>query len=123
MTPQQRRSPDSIGPVTKHTEKWPNGKLKAEWGTTRASDGEILLEGPQTFYFEDGGTQWTANFHLGKRVGDEVFYRANGTKQWAKSYNADGTWTWRTFDEAGKQSAESHWRGKTLVDCEFANTN
>ncbi len=115
--------PESIGTVTKHTEKWPNGKLKAEWGTTRVSDGEILLEGPQTFYFEDGGTQWTANFHLGKRVGDEIFYRANGKKEWAKSYNADGTWTWRTFDEAGKQSAESHWRGKTLIDCEFANTN
>jgi hypothetical protein len=41
--------PNSIGPLTKHTEKWPDGKLKAEWSTARANDGRILLEGPQTF--------------------------------------------------------------------------
>ncbi len=107
--------PGSIGPVTKHAEKWPNGKPKAAWSTERANDGRILLEGPQTFYFENGATQWTANFHLGMKVGDEVFYRADGTKEWSKSHNGDGTWTWRTFDAAGKQTAESHWRGKMLV--------
>jgi formylglycine-generating enzyme required for sulfatase activity len=112
--------PDSAGSITRHKEKWPNGKLKAEWGTARASDGRILLEGSQTFYFENGATQWTANFHLGKKVGDEVFYRADGSKEWSKSYNADGTWTWRIFDVDGKQTAESHWRGKTLVSATFA---
>jgi hypothetical protein len=112
--------PETTGPVTKHAEKWPNGKLKAEWGTARASDGRVLLEGPQTFNFENGAPQWTANFHFGNKVGDEVFYRADGTKEWSKSYSTDGTWSWRIFDESGKQTAESHWRGKTLVDVEFA---
>jgi hypothetical protein len=112
--------PETTGPVTKHIEKWPNGKLKAEWGTARVDDGLVLLEGPQTFYFDNGVPQWTATFHLGKKVGDESFYRANGTKEWTKSYNNDETWTWRVFDESGKQTAESHWRGKTLVDAEFA---
>ncbi len=77
----QSPEPDSIGPVTKHTEKWPNGKLKSEWGTARASDGRILLEGPQTFYFEDGTRQWTATFHLGRKIGEEIFYRADGSKR------------------------------------------
>ncbi len=116
----QSPEPDSTGPVTKHTEKWPNGKLKAEWGTARANDGRTLLEGPQTFYFEDGAQQWTAEFHLGRKIGDEVFYRADGSKQWQKTYAADDQWTWQLFDAAGKQSAESHWHGKTLIDATFA---
>jgi hypothetical protein len=116
----QSPEPDSIGPVTKHTEKWLNGKLKAEWSTARANDGRILLEGPQTFYFEDGRRQWAADFHLGHETSDEIFYRADGSKEWQKTYAADGQWTWQLFDEAGKQSAESHWRGKTLVDAAFA---
>jgi len=107
--------PQMTGPVTKHAEKWPNGKSKAEWGTARASDGRVVLEGPQSFYFDNGAPQWTANFHLGKKVGDESFYRMNGTKEWTKSYSPDGTWTWRIFDESGTQTSESHWRGKTLV--------
>ncbi len=112
--------PDSIGPIAKQTEKWPNGKLKAEWGTARASDGRILLEGPQAFYFENGAPQWTANFHFGKKAGGEVFYRRDGTKEWSKSYSADGAWVWQIFDATGKQTAESHWRGKTLVAAALA---
>ncbi|MGB7267134.1 MAG: sialidase family protein, partial [Terracidiphilus sp.] len=114
-------APDSIGPVTKHTEKWPNGKLKAEWGTARANDGEIVLEGPQSFYFENGGKQWTATFHLGKTVGEEALYRADGSKQWIKTHASDGAWTWQRFDDAGKQIAESHWHNKTLLDATFNN--
>lgn len=112
--------PDSIGPIAKHIEKWPNGKLKAEWSTARASDGRILLEGQQTFLYEDGKTQWIAKFHLGRKIGDEVFYRADGSKEWEKIYAANDSWTWLLFDAAGKQIAASHWNGKTLIDAQFA---
>jgi formylglycine-generating enzyme required for sulfatase activity len=115
--------PASIAGVEQHRENWPNGKLKAEWETGRANDGEILLEGPQTFYYENGNKQWSANFHLGKKIGEEVFYRADGTRECVKSYGEDGAWTWRLFDAAGKQTAESHWRGKTLVDGNGARPN
>ena len=84
-----------------------------------ASDGRILLEGPQTFYFEDGAPQWTLQFHLGRKIGDEIFYRADGSKAWQKTYSTDDAWTWQLFDAAGKQTAESHWHGKTLVDYNF----
>jgi len=114
--------PTSVEPIAQHVEKWPNGKVKAEWGTARANDGRVLLEGPQNFYYEDGGKQWIAGFHLGEKVGIESFYRADGTRQWEKIYAADGTWTWRTFDEAGKQISSSQWRGKTLLDAGLAGT-
>ena len=93
--------------------------MKAEWGTARANDGRVLLEGPQTIYDEAGRVQLTATFHLGRKNGDENFYRADGSKMWQKSYAVDGTWTWRNFDAAGKQTSVSHWRGKTLIDASF----
>lgn len=108
-------APDSIRHVVRHREMWPNGKVKATWSTGRGNDGEILLEGTQTFYFPDGKTQWVAHFHLGQRTGDEVLYRADGSKEWEKSYGDAGAWTWRNFDAAGDQTAESQWRGKTLL--------
>ena len=113
--------PDSIGEITRHTEKWPNGKVKAEWGTARANDGRVLLEGPQAIYDEAGRVQLTATFHLGRKNGDENFYRADGSMAWQKFYAIDGTWTWRNFDANGKQTSESHWRGKTLIDVNFAD--
>jgi hypothetical protein len=112
---------DSIGPITHHTEKWPNGKLKSEWSTARANDGRILIEGAQIFYFESGAKQWTTDYRLGAKTGDEVFYRADGSKAWSKTYAAGGAWTWRIFDEFGAQTAESHWRNKTLLDATFAD--
>ncbi len=107
--------PSSISHLVSHRERWPNGKLRAVWSTGRANDGEVLLEGTQTFYFQNGQPQWRAHFHLGKETGDERFYRANGNLQWEKTYATDGTWTWRIFNAAGSLTATSHWRGKTLL--------
>jgi formylglycine-generating enzyme required for sulfatase activity len=111
--------PNSIAHVEQHRENWPNGKLRAKWSTGRTNDGRILLEGPQTFYDEGGNKQWTATFHFGKKVGDEVFYRVDGTKKWVKTHGAEGEWTWRNFDENGRQTSESRWQRKTLVDVAF----
>jgi antitoxin component YwqK of YwqJK toxin-antitoxin module len=110
-----------VSAVARHSEKWPNGKLKSEWSTARANDGRTLLEGVQTFYYETGEKQWTANFHLGRKIGDEVFHRADGSKAWTTTHGTDGTWTWRLFDDSGKQTAESHWHDKTLLDANFAD--
>ena len=107
--------------TSEHRESWPNGKLKAVWSTLRTLDGRILLEGPQTLYNEAGGLEWTATFHLGFKIGDETFYRADGSMFWKKTYSVDGTWTWRNFDAAGKQTSGSLWRNKTLVDFHFTD--
>ena len=108
-------APSSASPSVMHREKWPDGKLRAVWSTARADDGEILLEGTQSFYFHNGRPQWVAHFHLGEEIGDERFYRSNGTLQWKKIYSSDGTWTWRNYDAAGRLISTSRWRGKTLL--------
>jgi antitoxin component YwqK of YwqJK toxin-antitoxin module len=59
---------------------------------------------------------------MGKKVGKEVFYRPDGSKEWEKHYDLDGNWTWQIYDAAGKQTSESHWHRKTLLDATAAET-
>jgi hypothetical protein len=102
--------------MVKHlTERDPSGTRRVVWSSGRANDGRVLLEGPEVFYFSNGRVQWSVNFHLGKKVGDEIFCREDGSKVWQKTYGANGTWTWRQFDATGTQIAESRWKGKTLL--------
>jgi formylglycine-generating enzyme required for sulfatase activity len=115
--------PLRITGIQKHSENWSSGKLKAVWSTGRASDGRILLEGPENFYYESGGKQSTAVYRLGRKIGEEEYYRADGSKEWQKTYAGDGSWIWRNFDRVGKVTSESHWHGKTLVDVNIAEGN
>ena len=112
--------PASISEVRRHREFWPSHKLRAEWGSGCANDGELLLEGPERFYFPDGRLQWSADFHLGRKTGTEMLFRQDGTKEWEKEWHGKN-WTWRIFDERGQQTAVSHWQGKTLVDDNIAS--
>ncbi|WP_420238779.1 exo-alpha-sialidase [Telmatobacter bradus] len=98
-----------------HSEKWPHGTLKATWSTVQASDGRTLLEGPQTLFDAQGHKQWTSAYHLGRKIGEEVFYRADGSIAWKKTHAADGSWSWTVYDATGKQTAESHWNNMTLA--------
>jgi hypothetical protein len=108
-------APASIAKMAEHKETLPDGS-RVVWSSGRADDGRMLLDGPETFTYANGKPEWTLNFKLGKRVGDEVFYRVDGSKAWSKSYSGDGEWTWRIFDSGGAVTAESKWKGKTLVE-------
>jgi formylglycine-generating enzyme required for sulfatase activity len=110
-------TPTTAGELThiQHvTERYPNGKIKATWSAGRAADGRVLLEGKQQFFYASGKPMWTATFHAGEKTGEERYQREDGTPIWVKNYSADGTWIWDNFDDHGKQTAQSHWRGKTL---------
>ena len=117
LDPNAGASPDptAISHVRHRRESWPTGKLRATWSTGRANDGEILLEGLETFNFPDGHAQWTAHFHLGRKRGAETLFREDGSKIWQKDWEGSH-WTWRLFDASGRQTAISHWNGKTLQD-------
>jgi hypothetical protein len=112
--------PTSISDVRRHKETYAGGRMKAEWSSGRANDGEILLEGPETFYFPNGKAEWSAHFHLGRETGTETLYRNDGTRVWEKDHDG-ANWTWKVFDTTGRMTAESHWRNKTLVDDQILN--
>ena len=108
-------APTTVSHVTTHTEKYPSGKVFAEWSSGIADDGRVLLHGPEKFFYPDGKLMWRINFNLGEPYGVEEFYRPDGSKQWLKTHNGDGSWDWQNEDEAGRTLSESTWHNKTLV--------
>ncbi|GGA54153.1 hypothetical protein GCM10011507_01720 [Edaphobacter acidisoli] len=106
--------------VKKFTERYPGGELRAEWSAGRGADGRILLDGPEKFFYRSGRVMWSMTFRAGKKVGEEDYFRADGTRVWTKTYGADCEWTWVNFDTEGKRVATSRWRGKTLVSSDIA---
>jgi formylglycine-generating enzyme required for sulfatase activity len=100
-------------------EKDKSGKTTAKWSTIQVPDGRVLLEGPETFYYASGQVMWSMKFDRGRKVGQESYFRADGTLVWIKMYGSDGAWTWLNFDRAGKLVATSKWRGKTLLSSDI----
>ena len=107
-------APSSITDVHRYREFYPNGRLKSIWATGRANDGEILLEGPETFYFPNGRVEWQADYHLGRKVGVEVLNRPDGSHIWEKDHQGSN-WTWKTYNSANQVTAISYWHNKTLL--------
>ena len=97
------------------TEKNAGGGKMAAWSVGRGADGRILLDGPETFWYPNGKMMWTIRFRAGERTGEETYFREDGTKEWMKVYGDGGDWTWRRFNGAGKQIAESKWHGKRML--------
>ncbi|SEG53106.1 Formylglycine-generating enzyme, required for sulfatase activity, contains SUMF1/FGE domain [Bryocella elongata] len=106
--------PLQLGPITQHEEKYASGKVRIRWGSAKASDGRVLLEGPEEAFYISGKPMWKLSFHEGEKVGTETFWRENGTRAWEKSYLPSGEWIWVLFDENGKQTVSSTWKGKSF---------
>lgn len=115
-------APTSIADVHKHREFYTDGELKATWSSGRANDGEILLEGPETFYFPNGKVQWQADFHLGYKTGREVLFRRNDSRIWQKDHHG-ADWTWKVYNAKDQITAESYWRQKTLLHVHLFASN
>jgi hypothetical protein len=105
--------------VVSSVEKDKSGRITAKWSTMQVLDGRVLLEGPETFYYASGQVMWSMKFDRGKKVGEERYFRADGTPVWIKMYGSDGAWAWLNFDRAGKHVATSKWRGKTLLSSDI----
>jgi hypothetical protein len=99
-----------------YKESYPNGKIRAAWQAGVGEDGTYLLNGTQTFYYEDGNKQWQAHFVAGEKRGVETFWNPQGRKLWERHYAANGEWNWILFDAVGKPQARSEWRGKLLIE-------
>lgn len=65
-------------------EYYEDGSLRCKWSGAYADDGRFLLEGKETFYYPDGKVMTEGEFHLGRRVGEYVYYDEEGLRvfQW-----------------------------------------
>ncbi|MBZ5625946.1 MAG: SUMF1/EgtB/PvdO family nonheme iron enzyme [Acidobacteriia bacterium] len=107
--------------VNTYRENYPSGKIKATWSAA-VRHGGYLLEGQQTFYYENGQKQWEAGFQGGRKTGVETWWSEDGHKLWEKNHSRDGVWTWKLFDAAGRVTAESRWKGKDLLDANMSGS-
>ena len=61
------------GAVEQHEEKFANGKVRAVWSGGWSSDGRYLLNGTQTFFYENGRKQWESDGLLANIPGLRCF--------------------------------------------------
>lgn len=86
------------------------GELRATWSGGVAEDGRWLLDGPETWSYQGGGTQWEATYEMGRKVGKETFWREDGSVLWTWDHRTDGTGVWTRFWPNGRKRSESTWR-------------
>jgi len=118
-TPPVGREDTKIMPrtVKSYSEKYANGRIKVKWSAGVGENGKYLLDGSETWYYEDGQKQWQIEFNAGKRVGTEIYWRPDGTKQWQKVHAGYGTYyEWTNWKPDGKIRARSLWRGEVLLE-------
>jgi hypothetical protein len=109
--------------VTSKSEPERHIELNEQWvleGGPEMPAAGARLEGKQTLRYANGRPQWEATYRAGNKTGTETWWHANGRKEWERSYAADGTWTWKLFDDAGRVTAESRWKGKDLIDAKVS---
>jgi hypothetical protein len=102
--------------VKQYSENYPNGKLKVSYSGGEAEDGHFVLDGAETWYFENGKVQWQINYKAGQKTGAETRWDSEGNKLWEKIYRSNDQWDWLLYDGKGKVKAQSKWRGKILID-------
>ena len=125
----------SVSNTKTYTEKYSNGNTKVTFTGGVADNGRFLLDGTETWYYEDGTMQRKANYKLGRKVATEIYLSRDGTKLWQWEYNDDGTGIWTQYWPNGNKKAESTWKnfkcegvatlwdrnGKVISSTEFAN--
>jgi formylglycine-generating enzyme required for sulfatase activity len=98
------------GAVTRHEEKYPDGRTRATWSGRTAANGDFVLHGPLVYFSPDGHKRYEATFEFGRKVGGETLWRNDGTVVWRQVHRADGTCVWTQFWDNGAKRAESTWR-------------
>jgi len=81
------------GTVKDYTEYYPSGALRAKWSARICTNGRYLLQGKETFYYEDGGRQYVCHYENGRKRGTETFWTPNGIRLWEWQHQSkDSKW-------------------------------
>ena len=107
------------GSVSQYRENYPSGKLKATWSAGSGDDGRYLLDGTETWYYENGQKQWEVTYRSGRKIGIETYYNVDGGKEWKWSRTEEGTGVWTVWRRDGNLKAVSRWRGNKLLSYEL----
>lgn len=70
-------------------EYYENGTLRSLYHGGVADDGRFLMDGEELQYYEDGSLMSRGHFHLGKRVGEYIYYDVQGYPVWKWEYKGE----------------------------------
>jgi hypothetical protein len=101
---------NAIHNVRRYVENYASGNLSVVWHAGLGNDGRYLLHGKEIWYDANGGKQYEATFELGRKLGSETFYRADGSKAWQWQHSADGISTWTQWWVGSRKKSQSTWR-------------
>jgi hypothetical protein len=108
--------PDTINTCK---EEYPNGKLRVSYRAGMGTDGRFLLEGTETWYYENGRKEWEVHYDGGRRVGAETYWSADAKKQWQRDHREDGSYVLTVWGPDENVEATSVWRDKKLISHEL----
>jgi len=100
----------SVRDVKEFKETWPGGGSKAMWSAGIGDDGRYLLDGKETWHYENGARQFEASYQLGRKVGKETLWRPDGTIEWQWEHGKDGVSVWTQWWDNGQKKCESRWK-------------
>jgi formylglycine-generating enzyme required for sulfatase activity len=101
--------------VKQHQQNYVSGQTKVTFSAGIGADGRYLLDGPETWYYENGQKQWQVNYKAGDKIGTETYYKRDGSKEWQREHRDDGSIDWTVYDAYGKVKAKSTWKDKKLL--------
>lgn len=104
-------TPEHDGGTVKHfTERYADGKLKAEWSGRICPNGRFLLDGLMTEYYPDGSLQHRVTYRNGRKDGREVYRNADGTLRWTWDRSlVTNHALWTLYWPNGKKKIQSRW--------------
>jgi len=94
----------------RETENWPDGRMRATWSGKRDSAGRYVLDGPETWYAENGAKLYAVTWRDGVKTGSETWWDTDGRKISEWIYGADGTAVWTQYWPNGNRKHESRWK-------------
>jgi hypothetical protein len=104
---------NSGGKIQKYTEKFPNGKVRAEWAARICPNGRYLLDGTEATFYENGRKEHEVTYANGRKTGAETFWSPDGTKLWNWSHDLkNNTSIWVHYWSNGRKKIESTWNTK-----------
>jgi hypothetical protein len=104
-------APESSGGVIKNfSEKFPNGKVRAEWSARICPNGRYLLDGKEADFYETGARQHEVTYASGRKTGEETFWSPNEKILWQWQHDLkNNRAVWTQFWPNGKTKVESRW--------------
>jgi hypothetical protein len=87
---------------------------RAEWSGTTGPDGRFKLDGPEMWFYPNGHHRYVANWALGRKVGMETYWSAEGRKLWTWTGTPTGR-LWTQFGPDESVRSRSVWKDGRCV--------